>query len=52
MNIVYRKDLKMAKKIKRHIIKFRMAFARVWAEIEDAQMKRAQWILKNHRHWE
>lgn len=33
-------------------MKIRIAFARVWAGIEDAQMKRAEWILKNHKYWE
>lgn len=42
----------MAKKIKRHLMNFRMAFACVWAGIEEAQMRRAQWILKNHKYWE
>lgn len=42
----------MAKKVKRHLIKIRIAFARVWASIEKSQMERAQDILRNHRYWE
>lgn len=42
----------MAKKIKRHIIGFKIRMAKVWAYIEESQYKRAQHILHNHKYWE
>jgi len=42
----------MAKKIRRHIISFRIKMAKVWASIERSQMGRAQDILRNHKYWE
>jgi hypothetical protein len=42
----------MAKKIRRHLISFKLKMAKVWAYIEESQYRRAQQILQNHRYWE
>lgn len=46
------KGYKMANKIRRHIMNFKLKMARVWASIERSQMERAQDILRNHKYWE
>ena len=42
----------MAKKIKRHMMQIRVALARVWNYVEEAQMERARVIIKNRVYWE